>query len=194
MQKKRMWISCFFFLLLIKGNYTRFPFFPFYFHNSRKHRLCWTRTESDGFIPLFLFYSSFFKIFLRVPKISKENIWNQVLYTRIFFWYTSVCRNRCISLPDIIEKINRRILYISVKRSFVKNSINCTVSFTDMYIFFSGFCSRIDEWIFSVNRFPRFFSQLAQFFFIFFFNLRFIFFFIPSPSFLFSFRFCFKIV
>lgn len=136
MQKKRMWISCFFFLLLIKGNYTRFPFFPFYLHNSRKHRLCWTRTESDGFIPLFLFYSSFFKIFLRVPKISKENIWNQVLYTCIFFWYTSVCRNRCISLPDIIEKINRRILYISVKRSFVKNSINCTVSFTDMYIFF----------------------------------------------------------
>lgn len=59
--------------------------------------------------------------------------------------------------------------------------------------FFPGFCSRIDEWIFSVNRFPRFFSQLAQFFFIFFFNLRFIFFLSPPHLFFFRFDFVLKL-
>lgn len=88
---------------------------------------------------------------------------------------------------------SKNLVYFSqtiVRKKFYKLSF----IYRYVYFFFPDFVRESTNEFFRSTVSHASSPQLAQFFFIFFFNLRFIFFFIPFPSFLFSFRFCFKIV
>lgn len=93
--------------------------------------------KRDSFVPLlfflFLFFFPFFKIFLRVPRISKENMKPGFVHSCFLLIYLRL--SKPIYFPSRYHRKDKskNLVYNSVKRSFVNNSINCTVSFTYIY-------------------------------------------------------------